>query len=443
MEIYNNLERFAKSGAVRFFMPGHKGGYNLPKNYLSPVMPYDVTELRATDNLFAPENVIAESQTALAEKFGVMTAHYLTGGATLGIYGALSLCQKPGGHVILDRGCHKSVLDAMILLGLEPVFLDYTYESDGVLSPVCPASVYNAVSKYPDAAAVVITSPSYYGLCALIEPIHAITDAVGIPLIVDAAHGGNMLFMNRLPLCAEFTVVSLHKTLPALTGAAVLFSNKYASEEITRNLSLFSTSSPSHIILASAEKSITYMENEGREALFKLAERCAYFTAWLNMSTPFSNIESATSDITRIVIHTGLTSMSGYELYDALEDEFNIICEMADTENVVLIPSVANRENDFKLLQEALLSISGRVKRLKHIKEIPSAPHPVFNTGMREAFFSQKERLNAGDSYGRTSCETLTQYPPGIPYLMPGQCITEYEIEQMTRLGVKKILVVK
>lgn len=443
MKIYDNLFEFAHSGAIRFFMPGHKGGASLGSNYLSSVMPYDVTELNATDDLFDPKHVIAESQRALSDRFGVMAAHYLTGGSTLGLYGALSLSARPGDRVIFDRGCHKSVIDAAVLLGLRPVFLGAEYSAEGILLPPSSADVYAALEKYPDASSVVITSPSYYGLCASLEMIHAITDAAGAELIVDAAHGGNMLFMDRLPLCAEFTVVSLHKTLPALTGAAVLFSNKYPAEEITKRLSLFSTSSPSYLILASAEKCITYMDSEGRESLYALAEKAAYFTAWLDISTPFSHIEQASSDITRIVIHTGRTLMSGYELYDSLEDEFAIICEMADDENVVLIPSVANSASDFEALQAALLSLSARARKKFSYAPPDPPPDPVFGMDMREAFFSDKEYISPRAANGRISCETLTKYPPGIPYLMPGQLIGPYEAALMERLGVRKVSVVK
>ncbi|MBR2743000.1 MAG: aminotransferase class I/II-fold pyridoxal phosphate-dependent enzyme [Clostridia bacterium] len=443
MKIYDNLYEFAHSGAIRFYMPGHKGGRTLPESFLSPVMPYDVTELKATDDLFDPKHVILESQRALAGRFGVMAAHYLTGGSTLGIYAALSLSARPGGRVLLDRGCHKSVIDAMVLLGLRPVFLNASLTAEGVLSPVSPVDVYTALEKNPDVSAVFITSPSYYGLCAQIETIHAVTDAAGAALIVDAAHGGNMLFMNRLPLCAEFTVVSLHKTLPALTGAAVLFSNKYAPEEITKRLSLFSTSSPSHLILASAEKCITYMDGEGRETLYALAERSAYFTAWLDISTPFTHIEEASSDLTRIVIHTGRTSLSGYALYGMLEDEFSIICEMADDENVVLIPSVANTQADFDALLAAMAKIAPRVNKRFIPAEAKSPEAPVLSMDMREAYFADRETLSAQRAEGRVSCETLTRYPPGIPYLIPGQLITRRHTEEMMRLGVKKVSVVK
>ena len=424
-------------------MPGHKGGEALKDNYLSPVMPYDVTELNATDDLFDPKHVILKSQSALSERFGVMAAHYLTGGSTLGIYGALSLSARPGSRVILDRGCHKSVIDAAVLLGLVPVFLPAQYGAEGALVPPSPTDVYDALEKHPDAAAVVITSPTYYGLCAAIETIHAVTDSAGAQLIVDAAHGGNMLFMNRLPLPAEFTVVSLHKTLPALTGAAVLFSNRYPSEEITKRLSLFSTSSPSHLILASAEKCVSFMDKEGREALYELAERCAYFTAWLDVSTPFTHIEEASSDITRIVIHTGRTLMSGHALYDALSDEFGIVCEMADDENVVLIPSVLNPASDFDALQSAVLKLSARAHKRPVRVSVAAPPEPVFRMDMREAYFSDREYVSPASSKGRISCETLTKYPPGIPYLMPGQEIGEYEAAIMARQGVGKVSVVK
>lgn len=182
---------------------------------------------------------------------------------------------------------------------------------------------------------------------------------------------------------------------------------------------------------------------EGREALISLSEKCACFTSWLDMSTPFSHIEDAHSDITRIVIHTGETTMGGYELYNILEDEFGIICEMADDENVVLIPSIGNSDDDFERLCGALLSISKQVKRKPASLEIKDSPKVVMGKSMREAFFSDKEYLSPDDSLGRIACESLMRYPPGIPYIIPGQLIGEHEISQMKHLGVEKILVIK
>ncbi|MBQ1376151.1 MAG: hypothetical protein IIY69_07700, partial [Clostridia bacterium] len=176
---------------------------------------------------------------------------------------------------------------------------------------------------------------------------------------------------------------------------------------------------------------------------YELAERCAYFTAWLDVSTPFTHIEEASSDITRIVIHTGRTLMSGHALYDALSDEFGIVCEMADDENVVLIPSVLNPASDFDALQSAVLKLSARAHKRPVRVSVAAPPEPVFRMDMREAYFSDREYVSPASSKGRISCETLTKYPPGIPYLMPGQEIGEYEAAIMARQGVGKVSVVK
>lgn len=440
MKIYDNLKKFGNTPHIRFYMPGHKGK-NVDDDFLSAVLPYDVTELHKTDNLFSPEGVIKTSQEYISEYFGVTSAHYLTGGATLGLYGALGMCKGKSGRVLIDRSCHKSILDALILLDMVPVFLPYHHTEKGLIAPVSAEDVFTAL-KLLDFDAVVLTSPSYYGLCADIAVIHEITKEFGVPLIVDAAHGGNMLFSGTLPLCAEYTVVSLHKTLPAMTGAAVLFSNGANADDITNMLSLFSTSSPSHVILASAEKSILYMMEKGIKRLPALSETCAVFNAFLDLSTPFSHIEARGSDSTRIVIHTGNTDMSGFELYDILENEYGIICEMADDFNVVLIPTVLNDGDDFRALVSAITEISARTHKADtSYDEEVLIPQQILR--IREAFFSEKEKVSIDDACGRVCGEMVFRYPPGIPYLIPGQKIGKKEVMLLSRLNIKEISVIK
>ncbi len=446
MNIYENLARFAAKNSSRFFMPGHKGRA-VDDTFFSPVLPYDVTELHDTDDLMAPKGVIRESQDALARLFKTGGAHYLTGGATLGIYASLSMCrarEKCGEYVVLDRGCHKSVLDAMILLSLEPRFLPCCTTGHSTLTAVCADDVRKELKNCPDAAAVIITTPSYYGVCSDISEILKVAHEFDTPLIIDAAHGGNLLFSDgpdRLLLSSDFTIVSLHKTLPALTGAALLFSNGYERDEITRHIALYSTSSPSHLILASAERCVTFMAGEGRLLIPALKEKCLEFESWLSEHTPLQSVHAENADMTRICIFTRGADIDGYTLYDELYRR-GVICEMADEENVVLIPSVATNDNDFMRLKEALSDI--RISRkYTPVAAAFSYAAPEMAMSMRSAFFAPHEAIACPDSENRVCAQTLTRYPPGIPYLVPGQRITRLEADVMRVSGIKKVLVVK
>lgn len=447
MLLYDRLCKFVSENPTRFFMPGHKGGYNLDKCFLKGVMPFDVTELSKTDNLLAPKGIIDDAQKAAAQMLLVESVYYLTGGATLGLYTALCMCKQYGSKVLLDRGCHKSVLDALILLDLQPVFINAKIiEEFNVLDSVLKDDVEQALIDNSDICAVVITSPSYYGITSDIEKIRRITKKHGIKLIVDGAHGGNFLFLNDFYKFADFTVISTHKTLPSLTGGGMLIVNDkdIEKENILSSMALFSTSSPSYLIMASVDFSLFYMKQTGIDLLEDLIVTINKFKCEISKNTKFRFLEKEKTDPTRVVINVNNINLTGYELYDILEEKYNIICEMADKYNVVIIPSVCSEKADFKKLNLALIEIDKDYKHEEKKETINNKLFcmPVLNMRIRKAFFSKKKKIDTNRCLGEISAETKYMYPPGIPFLLPGQKIDENIVSILKHNKITKITVV-
>lgn len=447
MLLYDRLCEFAQKNSTRFFMPGHKGGYNLRDCFLNGVMPFDVTELSKTDNLLNPQGIIAKAQKAAADMLCVNNVYYLAAGATLGIYTSLCVCKQFGSKVIVDRGCHKSVLDALILLDLQPVFLNAKIiDGFNILDRVSEDDINKALIENYDICALVITSPSYYGITSDIEKISKITKEHGVKFIVDGAHGGNLMFLNDFYKFADYTVISTHKTLPSLTGGGVLIVNDkdIKKDEILSSMSLFSTSSPSYLIMGSVDFSLFYMKQTGTILLEELIETINKFKCKISQNTKFRFLEKENSDPTRAVINTNNINLTGYELYDILEEKYNIICELADLNNVVLIPSVCSEKADFEKLKSAIIEIDKEYNQ-REKKEKPNYNLfglPSFDIDIRQAFFAKKKKIETNRCLGEISAQIKYMYPPGIPFLLPGQKIDKNIVSILKHNNISEISIV-
>lgn len=451
--LYNRLIQFKNNNPTRFFMPGHKGGEGIDDCFLASVMPYDVTELHDTGNLYSTSGIIEEAHELCAAAFGAKTARFCTGGSTQGLHAALYLAARRGKGILLDRGVHGSVINGCILYGLAP---DYV-QSD-LLAPFGVAGDFDlkiiekALQK-GHYIAFVVTSPTYYGVVRGIEGIAALCERYQTLLIVDSAHGAHLGFHPQLPrpaqqLGAHFTIASAHKTLGALTQGAYFFSNceEFSKEEIIEALATTGTSSPSYLVMASLDWARAYLEVEG-EARFewllrqndRVREAVRQTGALLTLTK--TTAQGADYDSSRLVIYCGDTQFSGYELYDKLE-EVGVICEMADEGQVVALPSIFNSTRDFDRLIEVMRAIPWRVKEAKQRGEAPP-PLPRQIMPLREAAFSPREKIPVAQSKGRICGQKLCRFPPGIPFLVPGEQIEGEVFSYLTAHVTGDIFVIK
>ena len=274
--LYDALRGYAAKAPLRFHMPGHKGAF-LPCPELAPLARLDVTEIPSTGNLYEDLSPIREAQALWARRMGAEYCQFLTGGSTMGIHTALTLCCPPGSRVLVDRSCHRSTFHALALLDLDPIFLPRPWlAEEGVAGPFSPLDVKKMLDQDPTIKTVCITSPTYCGLLSDIPAIAGVVHAHGGKLVVDGAHGAHLKFLGMDAYRgADAVVVSAHKTLPAMGQAALLFTNGIDPEQVRRTAAIYGTSSPSYPILASLDTAREWLEGPGAGEYGRVARRTA------------------------------------------------------------------------------------------------------------------------------------------------------------------------
>ncbi len=424
--LYDAIRAYAGQNPARFHMPGHKGKF-LPVPELQSIAPLDVTEIDPTGDLFSGGEPFDTAQRLWAERFGMEDCLFLTGGSTLGLHAALALFCRPGEQVLIDRGCHRAVYNALALLDLEPVYLPRPWlEGEGVAGPISPQDVENWLDSHPNIKTVCITSPTYSGVLSDVAEISHPIHARGGKLIVDGAHGAHLPFLGVDAFSgADALICSAHKTLPALGQTALLFTNGADPRRVRQMTSVFGSSSPSYPMMISLDCARDYLEGT------KQYRRVARRTAALRSAFPSLQEGELRLDPTRLT----LTAPDGHALSTALEGE-NIWPEMADSGHVVLILTAQDSDEDFRRLEEAL---ERHRDLLGQPPVLPAPPLPKSACSLREALFAPVERLPLEQCLNRVAAGQLAPYPPGVPVVAPGEVIGEKELAYFREIGYNNL----
>ena len=442
--INDSIKKYVKKNRISFSMPGHKGNSTVEEKGFFKL---DVTELDDTDNLFSPKSYIADSQKKLSSVYNTVSSHYLLGGSTSGIYAMISLAVGEGDKIIVDRFCHKSVINAIILCGAVPVYAwpEYNYQF-GITGGVLPVEIESVVEANPDAKAVIITSPTYYGTVSDISSIAKIVHKANMLLLVDEAHGAHFHVNDKLPESAvrcgaDMVVQSVHKTLGALSGGALLHitTDRIPLWRIEEVLSMYHTSSPSYAVLSALESAAfgALKFNKHYEHIISIIDKCrkdinsngkAY---WVGEEL-IGGCGIFAIDKTRIVINFSKLAITGYGVAKILRTKYNIEVEMADENNIVCIATPYNKISHIKLLANAISDITGKMSVSAERKQIPERIAPQIITTPRKSYFSPYETIDMSDAAGRVSHSVICKYPPGIPLIVPGEEITSSHIKEIT-----------
>lgn len=426
--LYDAIRAYAAQKPTRFHMPGHKGSF-LPVPELQSIAPLDVTEVEPTGDLFSGGEPFDTAQKLWAERFGMEDCLFLTGGSTLGLHAALALFCRPGDQVLIDRGCHRAVYNALALLDLEPVYLPRPWRAgEGIAGPISPTDVENLLDSHPNIKTICIPSPTYSGVLSDVKELSHIIHARGGNLIVDGAHGAHLPFLgvDAFSSC-DALICSAHKTLPALGQSALLFTSGVDPRRVRQMTSVFGSSSPSYPMMISLDCARDYLDGKGSEEYHRVARR----TAALRATFPSLQEGELRLDPTRLT----LTSPDGNALAQALEGE-NIWPEMADSGHVVLILTAQDSEDDLHRLEEALQ----RHRNLLGTPPIlPPPPMPKPVRFLREALFAPVERLPLENCLGRVAAGQLAPYPPGVPVVAPGEVIGEKELAYLREIGYNNL----
>jgi arginine/lysine/ornithine decarboxylase len=462
MPILKSLKQYADSNILPFHMPGHKRGMIFHRlgleHLLDDIIEMDTTEVPGVDNLHSPEGAIMEAQNLAARAFGADHTFFLINGTTSGIYAMILAATNPGDKILIPRNAHRSAVSGTILGKLQPVYM--MPEIDPYMEipmGIKASTVENALEHHPDARAVLITNPTYHGVCSDIEDIARVVHERGKLLLVDEAHGSHLSFHAQLPPSAmeagaDMAAQSTHKTLPSMTGSSMLHvkEGKVDIDKLKFFLQLVQTTSPSHVMLASLDVARYIMEKRGHMLLEECIKYSNKVRNEINDKSSFyclgrdkiGNYGIHDIDPTRITICLRRGGISGVKGEEILRSKYNIQMEMSDAHNIVAITSVADDEKSYMSLLKAVLDMeqwSNNEERTLYRAEFPNSA-PVCPISPYEAVYSQAEYIDIEKSPGRISAEMAVPYPPGIPVLMPGEYIEKDIIDylrQCINLGIK------
>ena len=441
----NRLSVYGASDYYGFHMPGHKRRMG----ELGDPYKIDITEIYGFDDLHHPEKegIITRAQERAARLYGAEETHFLVNGSTAGILSAISGCTHLGSGFLMARNSHRSVYHGAELRNLKPWYLyPQTVDSLGINGGILSSDVENSLREHEGTEAVFLTSPTYEGICTDVKAIAEICHSYRVPLIVDQAHGAHFPFseyfpMDALKAGADVVIQSIHKTLPALTQTALLhIQGKLVDRERIRYyLSVYQSSSPSYVLMASIDNCMEELERQGGilfEAYIRRLERfrnsCDDLKSLQLLDGEFPG-EAAICDYdkSRLVICTGNTSLTGEMRMKILRSQYHLEMEMASENYVIGISSVADQKEDFMRLSMALHKLDEIRSQKRQQKEFRESREAQWlgkaETAMAigTAMERETEWVEANKASGRIAGKYIYLYPPGIPLTVPGERVSE------------------
>lgn len=441
--LLNALERHLALGRVPMHMPGHKGIAS-PLDRMGDLLRLDTTEIPDTDSLYEASGPIAEAMERASALYGTRRTLFSAGGCSLCIQTMLRLAVPQGGKIVAGRTIHRAAVNAMALLDIIPAWvLPRPDAGEGLPGRIHPQDIEAALCANPDACAVYVTTPDYYGVLSDIRGISEVCRAHGVPLLVDNAHGAHLKFAcpgaHPLERGASITCDSAHKTLPVMTGGAWLHiaQDAYCAEAPSA-MALFGSTSPSYPILVSLDLCRAWLEEEGEAAFSSLTEKVddvRRHALSLGMRLPLGEW-----DPVRITLGTAPLGLTGQEAAQRLRQQ-GVEPEYADGMHVVLIPSPFNPDEDFLRLKAALSALPDGRPPLPKAGKVTSLP--AVAASPRQALLAPGERIPIAESVGRIAAEASCPCPPGVPVVAPGEYIDEQSAKILKSYGICEIKVIK
>ncbi|WP_139904361.1 aminotransferase class I/II-fold pyridoxal phosphate-dependent enzyme [Clostridium thermarum] len=455
--LFDALMEYVNRGTIPFHVPGHKKGTGIDEEFKNFIgenpFKIDVTVFKLVDSLHHPTGPIKKAQELAADAYGSDACFFSIHGTSGAIQTMIMTVVGDGDKIIIPRNVHKSVTSGIIMSGAIPIFMNPEFDKRvGIAQGVTPVTVEETLRAHPDAKAVLIINPTYYGVATDIKKIADIVHNYDIPLLVDEAHGPHLSFNDRLPLSAmaggaDMCAQSTHKIIGALTQCSLLQvrSERIDIRRVQQVLNLLHTTSPSYILMASLDCARRQIALHGKELLDRAIDLANYARSEINKiqglycfgEELIGNPGVYAIDPTKLTITCRDLGITGYDLDMILVNKYHIQVEMSDLYNVLAVGSFGDTKENIDKLINALREISseyaGKQEIIKQdFIDIPDIPPASLNP--RQAFNSKKAPVVLKDSIGAISGEFLLAYPPGIPVLCPGEIITEEIVEYIQRL---------
>ncbi|MFA5561984.1 MAG: aminotransferase class I/II-fold pyridoxal phosphate-dependent enzyme [Eubacteriales bacterium] len=441
--VYEALEKFRRQRVVPFDVPGHKRGRGNPElvELLGErCVGIDVNSMKPLDNLCHPISVIKDAEALAADAFGAEHAFFMVGGTTSSVQSMiLSVC-KEGDKIILPRNVHKSAINALVLCGAVPVYVNPDVNDRvGIALGMRVSQLERAIRENPDAVAVLVNNPTYYGICSDLRAIVSLAHSHGMKVLADEAHGTHFYFGQGLPVSAmaagaDMAAVSMHKSGGSLTQSSLLLTGPGVNANyVGQIINLTQSTSASYLLISSLDISRRNLALRGEASFARVVELAQYARDEINdiggyyaYGSELCNGSSAFSyDVTKLSVYTRDIGLAGIEVYDLLRDEYDIQIEFGDIGNMLAYISIGDRIQDIERLVGALADIkrlyAGSNAGMLSQEYIP----PTVTSTPKQAFYAEKESLPIRQTLNRICAEFVMCYPPGIPILAPGEMITQ------------------
>lgn len=447
--LYDVLIEHVKKKPVSFHVPGHKNGViNQPEAnpYFKQVLQIDATELSGLDDLHSPEGAILEAEALLADLYQTKKSYFLVNGSTAGNLAMIMAACEEGKKVLVQRNCHKSILNGLSLAKADPVFLEPEFNPEWkVPSGISIETIKESIKLYPEATALILTYPNYYGMGYELQEIIEEAHLHQIPVLVDEAHGPHFIIGDPFPpsalqLGADLVVQSAHKTLPAMTMGSYIHVNSCLinGSRVKEYLAMFQSSSPSYPIMASLDLARKYLASYNQQDLTFLLSKIEHFKEELAKIPAIKVLDYANchGDPLKITIQSRC-GLSGFELQSRME-QVSIFTELADPQNVLFIFPLLKEGQSF-LVEETVLKIkealSGMpIHDIQEEIEQDSQKISTLAIPFKEMGNLAVKEVHISAAEGEVAGETIIPYPPGIPLLMKGERITIEKLDQLNRL---------
>lgn len=456
--LFEALNEHKLNRIVHFDVPGHKGGKGnkeLTEFLGENCLKVDVNSMKPLDNLCHPVSVIKEAQTLAAQAFGAHESFFMVNGTTAAVQTMIMVCCKPGDKIIMPRNVHRSAINTLVVCGAIPVYINPGINKKlGISLGMSVADIAEAIKQHPDAKAIFVNNPTYYGICSNLQEIVSLAHKHQMKVLVDEAHGTHFYFGEHMPISAmkagaDMAAASMHKTGGSLTQSSILLCSKNINADYVRQIiNLLQTTSSSYLLLSSLDLARRNLSIHGTEIFRKTIELANYARSEINQLGGYYAYSTELIDHnfvfdfdqTKLSIFTRDIGLAGIEVYDILRDEYGIQIEFGDIGNILAIVSSGDRKQDIERLISALLEI----KRLYKKDASGMFNHEYINPKVmitpQKAFYANKKSVPINESAGRVCAEFVMSYPPGIPILAPGEIITKEILDYIFYAKEKKCL---
>lgn len=454
--LFTALRTHAANNPVQFHIPGHKKGLGTDSEFREFIgdnaLSIDLINIAPLDDLHQPTGVIEEAQILAADAFGADYTYFSVQGTSSAIMTMiLSVC-GPGDKIIVPRNVHKSIMSAIIFSGAKPVFVSpVSDENLGIDHGITVGSVQRALERHPDAKAVLVINPTYFGVCANLKEIVDLAHSYQVPVLVDEAHGVLIHFHEDLPMSAmeagaDMAATSVHKLGGSMTQSSVLNLNTKNGfvnpQRVQTIISMLTTTSTSYILLSSLDTSRRSLALNGHSMAQKAIDLAEYARRSINdieglycFGEEILGGEATYSyDPTKVTVHVRHLGLTGYDTENWLREHYNIEVEMSDMYNILCLITPGDNDVTVNTLLDALRELSKTYYNVNTandlVVKIPEIPQLMLTP--REAFYGDTEVIPFKESAGRIIAEFIYVYPPGIPILLPGEVISQENINYIT-----------